>query len=48
MTSIEDAWAKVREDKAVAGAIRLDDSHRADFFAAQDDQGRCCGADQAE
>ena len=40
MTSIDEAWAKVREDKVRAGAIRLDDAHRADFFAAQDDQGR--------
>lgn len=40
MTLIEEAWARVREDKAKAGAIRLDETHRADFFAAQDDQGR--------
>jgi Putative PD-(D/E)XK family member, (DUF4420) len=40
MTLIEEAWTRVREDKAKAGAIRLDATHQADFFGAQDEQGR--------
>jgi hypothetical protein len=37
---IEDAWARIKQAKAAAGAIRVDESHPADFFATQDDQGR--------
>ena len=37
---IEQAWARVRAKTEKEGAIRVDASHAADFFAAQDEDGR--------
>jgi hypothetical protein len=39
-TVIEKAWAQVRDAQGVEGAIRIDPDHPADFFAAQDGEGR--------
>jgi hypothetical protein len=37
---IEEAWAQVRAKTEAEGAIRVDPEHPADFFAAQDPDGR--------